>query len=46
VGLLVTAPLTQIALALVYRNLFGLSGAAPAAVPSPFPPPPISDPRG
>ena len=46
-GLFVTLPLTQLAIALTYRNLFGLSAGEAGTMPSasPFPPPPIASPQ-
>ncbi len=44
VGLLITSPLTQIAIALTYRNLFGIGRAESGVAPSVFPPPPIASP--
>lgn len=43
-GLFITFPLTQIAIALTYRNLFGIGRAESGVTPSVFPPPPIASP--
>lgn len=43
-GLFVTFPMTQIAIALTYRNLFGIGRAESGVAPLMFPPPPIASP--
>ena len=45
IGLFVTFPLSQLAIALTYRNLFGVQSQASGVSPSPFPPPPIASPQ-
>lgn len=44
VGLLITSPITQVAIALTYRNLFGIGASQSNIAPSVFPPPPIASP--
>lgn len=44
VGLLITSPITQVAVALTYRNLFGIGASESNIPPSVFPPPPIASP--
>ena len=44
IGLLFTIPLTQLALALVYRDLFGIGNASNFAPAPNYPPPPIASP--
>ena len=44
-GLLVTYPLTQIAIALTYRNLFGVGRSEGDMARPNFPPPPIASPQ-
>ena len=43
-GLLITGPMTQLAIALTYRNLFGIGQSNPSLTPAVFPPPPIASP--
>ena len=45
IGLLVTYPLTQIAIALTYRNLFGVGRSEGEMARPNFPPPPIASPQ-
>lgn len=44
IGLLITSPITQVAIALTYRNLFGVGASESTIAPSVFPPPPIASP--
>lgn len=44
VGLLITSPISQVAIALTYRNLFGIGASESNVAPSVFPPPPIASP--
>lgn len=44
-GFFVTYPLTQIAIALTYRNLFGVGQDGSTMAPQSFPPPPIASPQ-
>lgn len=45
VGLFITSPISQVAIALTYRNLFGIGASESSVAPSVFPPPPIASPQ-